>query len=128
LLLDSQDTDNSGFISASPILAMAGSLALGLGDACLNTQVYALLGTIYANNSASAFALFKFCQSVAAAMSFFYSSHVGLYGQLGILAVSLLFGTATFCIVEMKHRRAKRLNSSSSPEISITTEIGTYSD
>lgn len=96
---------------------MAGSLTLGLGDACFNTQVYSLLGTVYSTESASAFALFKFCQSVAAAMSFFYSSHVGLHGQLGILVVSLVLGTVAFCSVEMKHRRAKRLSTNSCPEI-----------
>ncbi|OXU29921.1 hypothetical protein TSAR_004384 [Trichomalopsis sarcophagae] len=111
------DTDETGLIAASPALAMAGSLTLGLGDACFNTQVYSLLGTVYSTESASAFALFKFCQSVAAAMSFFYSSHLGLHGQLGILVVSLVLGTVAFCYVEMKHRRAKRLSTNSCPEI-----------
>lgn len=99
---------------------MMGSLALGLGDACFNTQVYSLLGTLYATESASAFALFKFCQSVAAAASFYYCSHVGLHGQLGILSVSLVFGTLAFCAIELKHRRAKRLASRACPEIDVS--------
>ncbi|XP_015511417.1 UNC93-like protein MFSD11 [Neodiprion lecontei] len=103
-----QTTAESGFISASPTLAMIGSLALGFGDACFNTQVYALLGVLYAKDSAPAFALFKFTQSVAAAISFSYSSHIGLYIQLGILVCFLVLGTLTFCIVEFALRRQKK--------------------
>lgn len=84
---------------------MAGSLTLGFGDACFNTQVYSLLGVLHAEDSAPAFALFKFCQSVAAAVSFLYSSHIGLYFQLLILLISLVFGTMSFCLVDIKVRR-----------------------
>ncbi|CAB0041671.1 unnamed protein product [Trichogramma brassicae] len=114
-----KETDEIGLINASPALAMIGSLSLGLGDACFNTQVYALLGTAYSSKSASAFALFKFCQSVAAALSFSYSSHLGLHGQLAILAVSLVLGTVAFCVVEIKHRISKRLRSNSCPDIDV---------
>ncbi|KAJ8683273.1 hypothetical protein QAD02_019065 [Eretmocerus hayati] len=115
--IPSTDTDKEGLISTSSTLAMAGSIALGLGDACFNTQVYALLGTIYAQDSASAFALFKFCQSVAAASSFFYSNRVTLHGQLAILTISMILGTCAFCYVEIKHRRSKRLCSTPCPEL-----------
>ncbi|KAL6262460.1 hypothetical protein P5V15_007545 [Pogonomyrmex californicus] len=102
-----KDTNNVGFITTSPILAMAGSLALGFGDACYNTQVYSLLGVLFANESAPAFALFKFCQSVAAAVSFFYSTQIGLYAQLGVLLVTVFIGTGAFCFVEYKTKRSK---------------------
>ncbi len=110
-----------GLIPASPFLAMAGSVSLGLGDACFNTQIYSLLGTIYSNESASAFALFKFCQSVAAALSFLYSNHVGLHGQLAILMVSMVLGMGAFCIVDIRHRRANRLASSACAEIDVSS-------
>ena len=103
-----QDTSDTGIISPSPTLAMIGSLTLGLGDACFNTQVYSILGTIYTNNSAPAFALFKFCQSLATAVSFVYSEKVGLHIQLGILVFSLALGTLGFCTVEIRHKRSKR--------------------
>jgi len=102
-----RDTDNKGFIEPSPILAMAGSLALGFGDACYNTQIYSLLGVLFANESAPAFALFKFCQSVAAAISFSYSTKVGLHVQLGVLFVAIVFGTIAFCYVEYKVKKSK---------------------
>lgn len=108
------DTNSEGYITTSPILAMAGSLALGFGDACFNTQLYSLLGVLFANDSAPAFALFKFCQSVAAAVSFSYSTSAGLHVQLAVLFVAILFGTAAFCYVEYK---VKKLKNESPPEI-----------
>ncbi|XP_076243264.1 UNC93-like protein MFSD11 [Calliopsis andreniformis] len=102
-----KDTDNVGFINPSPVLAMAGSLALGFGDACFNTQVYSLLGLLYVKKSAPAFALFKFCQSVAAAVSFAYSSVVNLYIHLLILTIAIIIGTISFCYVEYSTRKSK---------------------
>lgn len=101
------DTDNVGFITASPILAMAGSLALGFGDACFNTQVYSLLGILFIKESAPAFALFKFCQSVAAAISFSYSTKAGLHVQLLVLFLTIFFGTAAFCYVEYRAKKSR---------------------
>ncbi|XP_076299111.1 UNC93-like protein MFSD11 isoform X1 [Lasioglossum baleicum] len=100
-----EDTSKIGFIHPSPILAMAGSLALGFGDACFNTQVYSLIGVLFVNQSAPAFALFKFCQSVAAAISFAYSSSLSLYIQLLVLTISIVIGTVAFCYVERATRR-----------------------
>ncbi|XP_047365226.1 UNC93-like protein MFSD11 [Vespa velutina] len=104
------DTDEKSFIEPSSVLAMAGSLALGFGDACFNTQVYSLLGILFAVESASAFALFKFCQSVAAAVSFAYSSKTGLHVQLLILVISIIIGTTTFVSVERKMRNSQSQN------------------
>lgn len=70
-----------------------------------------MLGGVFAKNSAAAFALFKFTQSVAAAASFIYSSHIGLGAQMGILTVTGVIGTACFCIVEWSCRREKARNS-----------------
>lgn len=102
-----KDTDDQAIIKSSPTLAMAGSLALGFGDACFNTQVYSLLGVLFVKESAPAFALFKFCQSVAAAISFSYSTILGLYVQLAVLLVTIFLGTASFCYVEYKSKKAK---------------------
>lgn len=102
-----KDTDSLGYITPSPILAMAGSLALGFGDACFNTQIYSLLGVLFVKESAPAFALFKFCQSVAAAVSFGYSNNAGLYIQLSILLIAIVLGTGAFCYVEYITRKEK---------------------
>ncbi|XP_012268568.1 UNC93-like protein MFSD11 [Athalia rosae] len=109
-----QDTEATGFISPSPALAMVGAVALGFGDACFNTQVYSLLGVLYAKDSAPAFALFKFMQSAAATISFLYSSHIGLYIQLGILVIFVIMGTISFCLVELLLRKEK---ANESPEV-----------
>uniref|UniRef100_A0A0C9R9Q0 UNC93-like protein MFSD11 n=2 Tax=Fopius arisanus TaxID=64838 RepID=A0A0C9R9Q0_9HYME len=102
-----KDTNEEAYITPSPILAMVGSLTLGFGDACYNTQIYSLLGVVYAKDSAPAFALFKFTQSVAAAVSFVYSNHIGLHGQLAILLVSMVIGTVAFVYIERRHSRTK---------------------
>lgn len=102
-----QDTNDVGFIAPSPALALVGSLILGFGDACFNTQIYSLLGVLYSKESAPAFALFKFCQSVAAAVSFFYSTYIGLHFQLAILFITVILGTGAFAFVDLKNKRAK---------------------
>lgn len=43
-------------------IAILCSFLLGFGDACFNTQIYSMLGGVFAKNSAAAFALFKFTQ------------------------------------------------------------------
>ncbi|EAT34452.1 AAEL013304-PA [Aedes aegypti] len=106
------DTDEVAFIKP-PIAAIAilCSFLLGLGDACFNTQIYSMLGGVFARNSAEAFSIFKFTQSVAAAISFVYSSHLGLRVQLGILLVFGILGTVTFCFVEWAVKQSRTMNS-----------------
>lgn len=50
------------FLYFSAILAIACSALLGFGDSCFNTQIYAAIGTIFNDESAPAFAIFKFVQ------------------------------------------------------------------
>lgn len=59
------DTDEVAFIKP-PIAAIAilCSFLLGLGDACFNTQIYSMLGGVFARNSAEAFSIFKFTQVI----------------------------------------------------------------
>ncbi|XP_032520839.2 UNC93-like protein MFSD11 isoform X1 [Danaus plexippus] len=102
------DTTDTSYITPSPYLAMLCSFLLGFGDACYNTQIYSILGGKYADNSTSAFALFKFTQSLAAAACFFYSSRAPLSVQLGVLAVLGTAGTAAFCRVEWAARSVAR--------------------
>ncbi|XP_030369935.1 UNC93-like protein MFSD11 [Scaptodrosophila lebanonensis] len=101
-------TDISYLDPPSAGIALACAFFLGLGDACFNTQIYSMLGGEYVNNAVGAFALFKFTQSVAAAISFFYSAHIGLYVQLGILVVTGTIGTIAFVLVEWSFKRQHR--------------------
>ncbi|XP_066996163.1 UNC93-like protein MFSD11 [Anabrus simplex] len=102
-----KDTEDEAFIKSNQYLAMLCSFMLGFGDSCYNTQIYSILGSVWAEDSAPAFALFKFTQSVAAAASFFYSSAIGLYAQLGILVVLATASIITFCLVEWQSRAKK---------------------
>ncbi|ENN73610.1 UNC93-like protein MFSD11 [Dendroctonus ponderosae] len=111
-----EDTSDSAFITSNAVLALMCSFLLGFGDACYNTQIYSVLGGVYADNSASAFAIFKFTQSVAAAISFVYASNLGLYGQIAILVVFSILGTTAFVWVEWRERRQAR--ASDTPSVS----------
>jgi len=84
------------------------SLKIGLGDSCFNTQIYSILGGLFPDDSAPAFALFRFTQSGAAAASFFYSSSLPLRIQLGILQFFCVIGSFTFFIVEWEDARKRR--------------------
>uniref|UniRef100_A0A1L8EFE2 UNC93-like protein MFSD11 n=2 Tax=Haematobia irritans TaxID=7368 RepID=A0A1L8EFE2_HAEIR len=111
-------TDISFFDPPRTWIALLCAFLLGLGDACFNTQIYSMLGGVFVKNSVGAFALFKFTQSVAAAISFFYSSHLGLRSQLAILVVFGTIGTACFCIVEWSAKRRAREESKDESEVS----------
>lgn len=57
------DTTETSFLTP-PLasVALVCSFLLGLGDACFNTQIYSMLGGVFARNSSAAFAIFKFTQ------------------------------------------------------------------
>uniref|UniRef100_A0A8C8MCR2 UNC93-like protein MFSD11 n=1 Tax=Oncorhynchus tshawytscha TaxID=74940 RepID=A0A8C8MCR2_ONCTS len=69
-------------------LALLCSFLLGLGDSCFNTQL------------APAFAVFKFVQSITAALAFFYSNYLLLHWQLLIMVVVGFLGTLSFFVAE----------------------------
>ncbi|KAJ8983849.1 hypothetical protein NQ317_016454 [Molorchus minor] len=102
------DTSNDAIIKSNASLAIFCSFLLGFGDACYNTQIYSLLGDIYSDQSASAFAIFKFTQSVGAALSFVYAESLVLYGQLGMLIVFAILGSLSFVWVEWSVKAEKK--------------------
>lgn len=57
---DTQET--SVFDPPRVWIALLCSFLLGFGDSCYNTQIYSLLGGVFASKSADAFAIFKFTQ------------------------------------------------------------------
>ncbi|XP_050544035.1 UNC93-like protein MFSD11 [Daktulosphaira vitifoliae] len=95
-----QDTDTISFIQPNQYIAIFCSFLLGFGDSCFNTQIYNVIGKKYSENSAPAMALFKFMQSIAAALSFFYSNLFGMYVQLTLLMITLIMGTLSFFKVD----------------------------
>ncbi|KAG0723911.1 UNC93-like protein MFSD11 [Chionoecetes opilio] len=107
-LQNTTDPSHLPYGEPSVTIALLCSFLLGFGDACYNTQIYSILGSLYEDSSGPAFALFKFVQSLSAASCFFYSSVFELYWHLAILVVFATIGTITFWMVEWKaHQRVK---------------------
>ncbi|KAJ7406424.1 UNC93-like protein MFSD11 [Willisornis vidua] len=95
-----EGTDQVAYMIPSKEVAMLCSFLLGLGDSCFNTQLLSILGFLYSEDSAPAFAIFKFVQSICAAVAYFYSNYFLLQWQLLIMVIVGFFGTITFFMVE----------------------------
>uniref|UniRef100_A0A8C8TNI8 UNC93-like protein MFSD11 n=1 Tax=Peromyscus maniculatus bairdii TaxID=230844 RepID=A0A8C8TNI8_PERMB len=95
-----EGTDSSAYIRPSKEVALLCSFLLGLGDSCFNTQLLSILGFLYSEDSAPAFAVFKFVQSICAAVAFFYSNYLLLHWQLLVMVIFGFFGTISFFTVE----------------------------
>ncbi|XP_060945566.1 UNC93-like protein MFSD11 isoform X2 [Limanda limanda] len=93
-------TQKNPYLTPSVAIALLCSFLLGLGDSCFNTQLYSILGCVYAEQSTPAFAIFKFIQSVFAAVAFFYSGYVLLMWQLLLMVILGFAGTLSFFVVE----------------------------
>ncbi|XP_060064212.1 UNC93-like protein MFSD11 [Ylistrum balloti] len=93
---------------SSKDVAILCSFLLGFGDSSFNTQIYSILGFMFPEDSSPAFALFKFVQSVTAAVSFYYSTHLLLHWQLLILVILGTLGTWCFCLIEWSATKAFR--------------------
>ncbi|XP_061837518.1 UNC93-like protein MFSD11 [Nerophis lumbriciformis] len=98
-------TDLRAFLEPSVGVALLCSFLLGFGDSCFNTQLLSIVGFTFRDNSAPAFAIFKFIQSILAALAFFYSNFLLLHWQLLILVVVGFLGTLTFFSAE-RHARS----------------------
>ncbi|XP_053707744.1 UNC93-like protein MFSD11 isoform X3 [Synchiropus splendidus] len=61
----STTTQTTPFLTPSASVALLCSFLLGLGDSCFNTQLYSILGCVYAEQSTPAFAIFKFIQCLS---------------------------------------------------------------
>ncbi|XP_014372745.1 UNC93-like protein MFSD11 [Alligator sinensis] len=95
-----EGTNDQAYMDPSKELAIFCSFLLGLGDSCFNTQLLSILGFLYSEDSAPAFAIFKFVQSICAAVAYFYSNYLLLQWQLLIMVVVGFFGTISFFTVE----------------------------
>ncbi|XP_026208310.1 UNC93-like protein MFSD11 [Anabas testudineus] len=93
-------TQTTPYLTPSASIALLCSFLLGLGDSCFNTQLYSILGRVYAEQSSPAFAIFKFIQSVFAAVAFFYSGYLMLMWQMLLLVILGFSGTLCFFVVE----------------------------
>ncbi|XP_062342370.1 UNC93-like protein MFSD11 [Osmerus eperlanus] len=95
-----EGTQLQGFITPSIEVALLCSFLLGLGDSCFNTQLLSIVGLMFREDSAPAFAVFKFVQSITAALAFFYSNYLLLHWQLLIMVLVGFLGTLCFFVAE----------------------------
>uniref|UniRef100_A0A3B4UPU0 Major facilitator superfamily domain containing 11 n=1 Tax=Seriola dumerili TaxID=41447 RepID=A0A3B4UPU0_SERDU len=101
-------TDLQAYISPSVSVALLCSFLLGLGDSCFNTQLLSIIGFMFRDNSAPAFAVFKFIQSIMAALAFFYSNYLLLHWQLLILVLAGFLGSMMFFVAEWMAESSRR--------------------
>lgn len=94
------ETQDHAFIDPNRPLLIFVAFLLGFSDACFNTQITSMLGGVFKEQSSSAFAIFKFMQSLSAAIAFFYSPYLGLQWQLLAAVILDIIGTIAFCKVE----------------------------
>ncbi|XP_025087138.1 UNC93-like protein MFSD11 isoform X2 [Pomacea canaliculata] len=99
---------DSTYITSNLYLTLFGSFLLGFGDSSFNTQLYSLIGDMYATESPPAFAVFKFVQSVAACAAFYYGGVIELKWQLLILVAMGTGSLLSFSSIEWKALRAKQ--------------------
>lgn len=103
-----EETDARAFIQPSVGVALLCSFLLGLGDSCFNTQLLSIVGFMFREDSAPAFAVFKFIQSIMAAVAFSYSNFLLLHWQLLILVLVGFLGTMTFFVAEWTAQSRRR--------------------
>lgn len=94
-------TDAPTYFAPTLRLTLVISFLLGVSDAFWQTQIYVTIAQVYKENPVNAFAIFKFFQSMAACVSFFYSSFLFLPSQLLILTVGCVASTLFFLKVNL---------------------------
>ncbi|GAQ79101.1 unc-93 homolog A [Klebsormidium nitens] len=77
----------------------------GLGDAVFNTQISAILGICFPDDTASGFAQWKIWQSAATSAACFATPYLGIGTKLCILAGVLTVGMGGFLLVTLSTRR-----------------------
>eukprot|EP00106_Octopus_bimaculoides_P011993 XP_014779435.1 PREDICTED: protein unc-93 homolog A-like [Octopus bimaculoides] len=73
----------------------------GMGDAVIQTQINALYGFLFSNNTEAAFANYRLWESVGFVMTFLYSTNVNIAIRLYICLGFLFFGMLGYAIVEV---------------------------
>merc|ERR1719348_1541182 len=124
---ETKDTDVA-YITSNQYLAVFTAFILGFSDACFNTQITSILGGAFKDQSSSAFAIFKFIQSLSTAIAFFYSPYLGLQWQLLIAVVFDILGSIAFCKVEWAAQRRDKLPSPSDTSCRLEEEGGEDQD
>uniref|UniRef100_A0A8D8YGK7 UNC93-like protein MFSD11 n=1 Tax=Cacopsylla melanoneura TaxID=428564 RepID=A0A8D8YGK7_9HEMI len=101
------NTWESSLIPPNECIAVLCSFLMGLGDCCVHTELYSILGTIYPNESAEVFAVFKFVRCLCTAADFYCSPFIGLHIQLFIQTLFAILCLLCYIILQLKYLNAK---------------------
>ncbi|XP_067633279.1 UNC93-like protein MFSD11 [Eurosta solidaginis] len=89
-------------------VAMTCSFFYGFGASFYTVHIYSMLAGSFMAESTAGFAIYKFFQCLACALSYLYSRFVSLYIQMGILIVILIAAVVCFGIVERGPKEKNR--------------------
>ncbi|XP_065204390.1 UNC93-like protein MFSD11 [Planococcus citri] len=103
-------TDDLPILLLPNWLLIFGAMLSALGEACLQTEAFDHLGVVYPNDSASAYAVMKFINSVTTAISFYYGEYFGLYTQLLILVVFNFLSWISYHYLQWKYIQPESAN------------------
>jgi MFS transporter, NAG-T family, sugar:H+ symporter len=78
------------------------AILCGIGDGVFNTQLYAILGAYFPDDSEAAFANLKLFQSMVTAAAFFYNPYVALRVKLVLLVGLMFIGTSLVVYLDSK--------------------------
>ncbi|GAB1598397.1 protein unc-93 homolog A [Argonauta hians] len=79
----------------------------GMGDAVIQTQINALYGFLFSNNTEAAFANYRLWESVGFVMTFAYSTTAAVATRLYICLGFLFVGMLGYVVVEVRLRSVK---------------------
>uniref|UniRef100_A0AC35FM15 Uncharacterized protein n=1 Tax=Panagrolaimus sp. PS1159 TaxID=55785 RepID=A0AC35FM15_9BILA len=102
-------TSNEGFIEPITLLIYIIPLFLGIGAVLWKSQMYTLVIKKLPDKSAEAFALFNFFESLTCSITFFYSSVLNLYWQIGILVATSSIGLLSVFLVDRDIKKKNQI-------------------
>ncbi|XP_072392200.1 UNC93-like protein MFSD11 [Diabrotica undecimpunctata] len=112
------DTTDKAMIESNAVLAMFCSFLLGLGDCIYVNVIFSLIGTIYSENSGTAFSILQFFVGIASVINFVTAEYVGMYYQLATLFILGIIGTTSLITVNISSKKNKIMENKSKTEIS----------
>lgn len=77
---------------------------LGIGDGVLNTQLSALVGIFFKNDTEGAFAQLKVWQSASIAVVFFINSYISLQAMLIIMLAAIVLSYGAFVFLSLREK------------------------
>ncbi|KAG0466472.1 hypothetical protein HPP92_018052 [Vanilla planifolia] len=88
------------------ILPLVIGAVWGIGDGVFNTQLNALLGMLFRQNTEAAFAQLKVWQSAATAVVFFLSPAIGLKAMVIIMTAALCISVSGFLFLALSLQKS----------------------